>query len=176
MIDRPFGYGSLTRKTPVAEYRWLVMAAIALAAILFRVYAPQFFPYVEYLRLPLLVTVYFSMMRRSPILGVFYGMGVGLAQDALSAHALGIYGIVKTLVGYFAASVSQRFDVERQVSRMVLAFFFLVFHQLLYWILRESMLGQTYQFDLTETLVLAVLNAVVAAPLFHILDKLRIAD
>ena len=176
MIDRPLGYGSLTRKTPVAEYRWLVMAAIALASILFRVYAPQFFPYVEYLRLPLLVTVYFSMMRRSPILGVFYGMGVGLVQDALSAHALGIYGIVKTLVGYFAASVSQRFDVESQVSRMVLAFIFLVFHQVLYWILRESMLGQTYSFDLTETLVLAVLNAVVAVPLFHILDKLRIAD
>lgn len=175
-MDRSLGYGDLTRKSRVAEYRPAATAAIALAAILFRVYVPPFFPYVEYLQLPLLVTVYFSMMRRSPVVGVVYGMSIGLVQDALSAHPLGIYGIVKTLVGYFSASVSQRFDVERQTSRMVLAFFFLLFHQFFYWVLRESVLGQLYTFDVPQTLVVAVLNALVAIPFFHILDKLRVTD
>ncbi len=68
--------------------------------------------YLSYLELPLLVTVYFSLMRRSPIAGVLFGAGIGLAQDSLSRSYFGMFGIVKTLVGYFAASVSQRFDVE----------------------------------------------------------------
>lgn len=176
MINSSASYGDLTRKSRVAEYRWVAMAGIALASILFRVYIPQFFPYVEYLQLPLLVTVYFAMMRRSPMLGIAYGMGIGLAQDALAAHPLGIFGITKTLVGYFAASVSQRFDVDRMGSRMVLAFFFLIFHQFFYWVLRASMLGQAYSFDLAQTLVVGVLNAMVAVPLFHILDKLKVSD
>ena len=36
----------------------------------------------------------------------------GLAQDSLSKNPLGMFGIVKTLVGYFAASVGVRLDVE----------------------------------------------------------------
>ena len=63
----------------------VVIAAIALGAILFQVYVPRFISYLSYLELPLLVTLYFSAMRRSPTLGVFLGMVIGLAQDSLSA-------------------------------------------------------------------------------------------
>ena len=94
-------------------------------------YVPRFITYLSYLELPLLVTVYFALMRRSPMAGVLFGAGIGLAQDSLSHHPLGMFGIVKTLVGYFAASVSQRFDVENPVLRLVLAFFFFFFHQIL---------------------------------------------
>jgi len=37
-----------------------------------------------------------------------------------------MFGIVKTLVGYFAASMSQRFDVQNAGVRLVLGFFFLL--------------------------------------------------
>ena len=58
--------------------------------------------------------------------------------------------------------------------RLVLAFFFFFFHQFFYWVLSRALLGEMLDFDPQQTLVLAVLNAAVAVPLYHILDKLKI--
>ena len=149
---------------------------IPLAAILFQVYVPRFISYLSYLELPLLVTVYFSLVRRSPVAGVFFGAGIGLAQDSLSHHPLGMFGIVKTLVGYFAGSVSQRFEVENSWVRLVLAFFFFFFHQFFYWVLTSALLAEPVGFEPLQTIVMAVLNAMVAVPLFHVLDKLRVTE
>jgi rod shape-determining protein MreD len=44
------------------------------------------------------------------------GALVGLAQDSLSKNPLGMFGIVKTLVGYFAASVGVRLDGHEEQS------------------------------------------------------------
>jgi rod shape-determining protein MreD len=175
MNETPVGFHD-SRKTRISKFNWLALTGIPLAAILFQVYVPQFVRYLAYLELPLLVTVYFSLMRRSPVAGVFIGAGIGLAQDSLSHHYLGMYGLIKTLVGYFAASVSQRFEVDNTIVRIVLAFFFFFFHQFFYWVLSNALLGQTFDFEPTQTLVLAALNAAVAAPLYHVLDKLRITD
>ena len=175
MNDAPAGFHD-SRKTRISRFNWLALTGIPLAAILFQVYIPPFFPYLKYLELPLLVTVYFSLMRRSPIAGVFIGAGIGLAHDSLSHHPLGMYGLVKTLVGYFAASVSQRFEVDNTVVRIVLAFFFFFFHQFFYWVLSHALLGETFDFEPQQTIVLAALNAAVAAPLYHVLDKLRITE
>lgn len=155
------------------KFHAVSLVGIALAAILFQVYVPRFVETLSYLELPLLVTVYFSLMRRSPVAGVLYGACIGVAQDSLSDNPLGMFGIVKTLVGYFAASASQRFNVENPGVRLILSFFFFFFHQFLYWVLGRALLGQSLDFDLQRTLVIAALNAVVAVPLFHILDKLK---
>lgn len=177
MSDFSASYGDAPRKkNRIARYKWAVIAGITIGAILFQVYVPRFLSYLSYLELPLLVTVYFALMRRSPTLGVLLGAGIGLGQDSLSANPLGMFGIVKTLVGYFAATVSQRFDVETSGSRLVLAFFFFIFHQFFYWVLGRALLNQPLGLDLPQTLVMAVLNALVAVPLFRILDKLRMAD
>lgn len=176
MSDFPISFDGPRRKNRIAQYKWAVIAGITLGAILFQVYVPRFISYLSFLELPLLVTVYFSLMRRSPTLGVFLGAMIGLAQDALSANPLGMFGIVKTLVGYFAASVSQRFDVERSGPRLILAFFFFVFHQFFYWVLGRALLNQPISLDLPLTLLMAVLNALVAVPLYHILDKLRVTE
>lgn len=164
------------KKDRRAQYKWLTIIGISLAAILFRVYVPRFFAFLSYLQLPLLVTVYFALMRRSPVAGVLFGAGIGLAEDSLSANPLGMYGIVKTLVGYFAATVSQRFDVERGLVRGVLALFFYIFHQFFYWVLARALLGQPASFVPPVELVLAVLNAAVAVPLYHLLDKLKVSE
>ncbi|HEY2844556.1 MAG TPA: rod shape-determining protein MreD [Bryobacteraceae bacterium] len=152
------------------------LIGIPLAAILFQVYVPRFFTYLAYLEMPLLVTVYFSLMRRSPPSGVLFGMCIGLAQDSLSNQPLGMFGIVKTLVGYFAASIGQRFEANSAVLRLVLAFFFFFFHQFFYWVLARALLAEAVSFQPVQTLVLAILNAAVAVPLFHILDKLKVTE
>jgi len=168
------GFVDPTRKKSSLKIRWVAIVAIPLVAILFQVYVPRFFTLMAYLELPLLVTVYFALMRRSPPAGVLFGAAVGLAQDSLSSHPLGMFGLVKTLVGYFAASVSQRFDVDNSVVRLVLSFFFFFFHRFFYWVLARALLGENLSFELQQTLVMAVLNAAVAVPLYHILDKLKV--
>lgn len=161
------------RESRVSRFQLWVLFVIPLLAILFQVYIPRFFPLLEYLDLPLLVTVYFALMRRSPIAGTFIGAFIGLAQDSLSKNNLGMYGIVNTLVGYFAASVGLRFDVDHPFIRLLLGFFFFFFHQFFFWVLARALLGQQVDFNLQRTLVLGLLNAVVALFLFHFLDRLR---
>src|SRR5580692_11351104 len=93
-----------------ARFRPLILIVVPLVAILFQVYVPRFLPFLSYLELPLLITVHFALTRREPISSLLYGAAIGLIQDSLSNQKIGMYGIVKTLVGYFAASVGLRFD------------------------------------------------------------------
>lgn len=161
------------REIQISRFRAWVLFVIPLIAIVFQVYIPLFFDFLSYLELPLLVTVYFALMRRSPIRGLLVGAFVGLVQDSLSKNPLGMFGIVKTLVGYFAASVGMRFDVEHPLIRLTLAFFFFVFHQFFFWVLTRALIGQQVSFQARRTLLLALLNAFVALTLFHFLDRLR---
>ena len=78
---------------------------------------------------------------------MLFGAGIGLAQDSLSNHPLGMFGIVKTLVGYFAASVSQRFEVESAAGAAGAGVFFFFFHQFFYWVLSRALLGEAVSFD-----------------------------
>lgn len=176
MSDIPAAFTEPPRRSSVSKFKWVSIISVPLAAILFQVYVPRFFTYLAYLEMPLLVTVYFSLAWRSPPSGVLFGMCIGLAQDSLSNHPLGMFGIVKTLVGYFAASVSQRFEANSVLLRLVLALFFFFFHQFFYWVLSRALLGEAVSFEPVQTLVLAVLNAAVAVPLFHILDKLKVTE
>jgi rod shape-determining protein MreD len=163
-----------SRREQASRFRTRVLLIVPLAAILFQVYVPRFFEFLGYLELPLLVTIYFALMRRSQIGGLFIGAFIGLAQDSLSIkQPIGMFGIVKTLVGYFAASVGARIDVEHSMIRFLLTFFFYFFHQFLYWVLMRGLLGKQVPFEIQLTLVLGLLNALVGVTLFHFLDKMR---
>ncbi len=167
---------SSQREGQVSRFPAWVMLMVPLAAILFQVYVPLFFEFLGFLEMPLLVVVYFALMRRSQVGGLLVGTVVGLAQDSLSKNPLGMLGIVNTLVGYFAASVGLRLDVEHPLIRLLLAFFFFLFHQFFYWLMVRALLGQQLAFEAQKTLVLGLLNAVVGISLFHFLDKLRKAS
>jgi rod shape-determining protein MreD len=161
------------REGQISRFPAWVMLVVPLAAILFQVYVPLFFQFLSFLEMPLLVVVYFALMRRSQVGGLVLGALVGLAQDSLSKNPLGMLGIVDTLVGYFAASVGLRLDVDHPLIRLLLAFFFFLFHQFFYWLLAHALLGQQLAFEFQRTLFLGLLNAVVGVALFHFLDKLR---
>ena len=162
------------REGQSTHYRAWVLIAVPLAAILFQVYVPLFFQFLGFLEMPLLVVVYFALMQRSQIRGLMIGAVVGLAQDSLSKNPLGMFGIVKTLVGYFAASVGVRLDVDHFFLRLVLTFFFYLFHQSFYWVMQHALLGQQPAFEFQKWLVLGLLNAVVGVSLFAFLDRLRV--
>jgi len=149
---------------------WILLPVLA---ILFQVYVPRFLSFLSYLELPLLVTVYFSVMRRQPPAGALIGCIIGLAQDSLSYQPLGMFGLVKTVIGYSAASVSLRFDVENSGLRYVMSFGFFIAHQFLFWGLSHMLLGSHDDLKIPQTLIAAVLNGVVALPLFQVFDKLK---
>ena len=67
---------------------------------------------------------YLSLTQRSQVGGLLTGALIGLAQDSLSKNPLGMFGICKTLVGYFAASIGVHFNVENTFIRLFLSFFF----------------------------------------------------
>jgi len=165
---------SSQREGQISRFRAWVLFAVPLAAILFQVYIPLFFPQLRFMEMPLLVVVYFALMRRSQISGLLVGAVIGLAQDSLTSKSpLGMFGIVNTLVGYFAASIGLKLDVDHPFIRLLLAFFFYVFHQVFYWVLARALLGQQAALNIQQILVLGLLNAVIGAALFHFLDRLR---
>lgn len=161
------------RRNRIVRLKPAVMVLVPLIAILFQVYVPRFFQYLGYLELPLLVTVYYALMRRQPIPGLLFGAIVGLGQDSLNQHPIGMYGIVKTLVGYFAASVSMRFDVDNPIFQFLLGLFFFFFHQFFYWVESRALLGQQIDFNVQQTFLFGLLNAAVALPLFMVLDRMK---
>jgi rod shape-determining protein MreD len=165
---------SSQREGQVSRFRAWVLFAVPLAAIGFHLYVPLFFPQLRFMEMPLLVVVYFALMRRSQISGLLVGAGIGLVQDSLTSKSpLGMFGIVNTLVGYFAASVGLRLDVDHPFIRFLLSFFFYMFHQVFYWVLARALLGQQVALNMQQILVLGLLNAIIGSALFHFLDRLR---
>jgi rod shape-determining protein MreD len=66
-----------------------------------------------------------------------------------------------------------RFDVDNPVLQFVLGLFFFFFHQFFYWVLSRALLSQMVEFNLSQTILFGLLNAVVAVPLFAVLDRIR---
>lgn len=159
------------------RFQVVALVLLTLVAIVGKFYLPRLLPNSEWLELPLLLTIYFGLMRRSQISSLFFGAFVGLAEDLLSPANLpiGMYGITKTLVGYFASSISVRFNVENSFIRFILSFFFYFFHAFFYWIMRRALLGQLVPFGMQETAVHGALNALMAIPLFILLDRMKLA-
>lgn len=161
------------RERQASRFRAWVLFAVPLAALLFQISVPRFFQFLGFLDMPLLVVIYFSLMWRSQVRGLAFGAVIGLAQDSLSHDPLGMFGIDKTLVGYFAASVGVRLDVDNVFLRLLLSFFFYMFHQCLYWVMARALLDHMAVFEWQHWLILGLLNAAVGVSLFHFLDKLR---
>ena len=143
-----------------------------MAAILFQVYSPRFAPFLQFLELPLLVTVYFALMRRAAAQGILIGAVIGLMQDAFSHNPIGLYGIAKTVTGYFAATLSQHVDGEDAGIRFLVGSGFYFLHQVFYLLLCNLLLAQQLPLELLQSLLFGALNGAIAVPLFGLLDRL----
>jgi rod shape-determining protein MreD len=151
---------------------WVVLVT-PLAALLFQVYVPLYFPLARYLELTLLVTVYLAVSRRGPVAGAVTGALIGLVQDSLSNQPIGVFGMVKTVIGYGAASLGVRLDTEHAAVRLGLGCFFFAAHQLLYEAVKRGLLGTPSGLPLWQTLAATLVNGVAGVALFYLLDKLR---
>jgi rod shape-determining protein MreD len=101
-----------------------VTVLVPVGFIILQALLPRPFPKLAILDLPLIATIFFAVGRRSPIAGTLTGAAIGLLQDALTNQYIGINGITKALIGYTAASIGFKVDVESITTRILMIFGF----------------------------------------------------
>jgi rod shape-determining protein MreD len=156
---------------PVPLYLAAPVVAVVLQALL-----PRLFGRFPYFDLPLVVTVYFALGRRSPIQGMLMGGILGVFEDALTHHAIGINGIAKTIAGYLAASVGVRIDVQNTTIRLLLNFVLSLLCSAIVVFVNRVLLGLELHWNWLSMLFEAIGNSVIALILFPLLDRFQTRD
>ena len=158
----------------VHKYYGGVVALSVILSLILQAFVPVHIRWASYLELPLLVTIYFGLSKRNPSSGLLLGMVIGLLQDSLSRTPLGLYGIAKTLVGFLASSIGARIDVEHPIARFMLTICFYIFHHAIFALTHQLLLARHDESYFTLAILIAALvNAVIAAGLFPLLDRFR---
>lgn len=160
----------------VYRFHGWALALVAVTALLLQALAPLRFPRAAALDLPLLITIYFAFNRRSQVEGLLLGAVIGLAQDSLGPGPIGVFGMVKTVIGYLASSLGVRIDLENQGSRLLLVFGFYYIHMGLFLLLQRVFLERPVELPGWGSLAVALVNAVSAVIIFGLLDRLRQRD
>jgi rod shape-determining protein MreD len=164
------------RDLGIRRYPMLVYVLTPLVALVLQAWLPRLLGGYAWFDLPLVVTVYFALVRRDPIQGTLMGSGLGLFEDALTHHAIGVNGVAKTVVGFLAGSVGVRIDVENTTIRLLLTFALSLLSSAIYLFIYRILLGLELDWSWLAELMKAVGNTVVALVLFHLLDRLQIRD
>ncbi len=164
------------RDMEIHRYPLLVYALVPLTALVLQAWLPRVLGNYAWFDLPLVVTVYFALGRRSPIQGTIMGAAMGLFEDALSHHAIGVNGIAKTVVGFLAASVGIRIDVENYTIRVLLNFLLSLLSSAIFLFVYRVLLGLDLEWDWLTQLFIAIGNSVVALILFPLLDRFQIRE
>jgi rod shape-determining protein MreD len=161
------------REVEVFRVRPATLWVTILLALLLQTFLPLKIPLAGLMDFPLLVTVYFTLVRQHKIFGIALGTGLGLMQDALSHGYIGMLGMAKALVGYLAASAAIRFNVESLFARSVVTASLILFHNLCLAGLQHALLDSPPLF-LPLNLASAVLvNVALSLILFPVLDRFR---
>jgi rod shape-determining protein MreD len=160
-------------KIEVHKFSWPAAIFIPLLALFFQAFVPARVHFFEIFDIPLLVTIFFSVSRRSPVGGLLTGAAIGLVQDALTHLPIGIYGIAKTIVGYAASSLGVKIDVENPGSRLLLTLGFYVVHQAVFFMVARGLVGENLAWRWGHTALVGLANALLAVVLFAVLDKFK---
>jgi rod shape-determining protein MreD len=164
-----------TSREQIEVYRFSLPVAILvpLLAVFLQAFLPLRFAWFSIFDLPLLVVIFFAMARRSPVAGLLTGACIGLLQDSLTHHPIGMYGIAKTFVGYGASSLGVKLDVESVGTRLLVTTVFYVIHEVLYFLIARGMVRLDLRWSWPHELGSAVANAVLAVFLFALMDRLK---
>jgi rod shape-determining protein MreD len=164
-----------TSREQIEVYRFSLPVAVLvpLLAIFLQAFIPLRFPFFSMFDLPLLVVIFFAMARRSPVAGLLTGAFIGLLQDSLTHHPIGVYGIAKTFVGYGASSLGVKLDVESVGTRLLVTTTFYVIHEVLYFMIARGMVRLDLHWSWPHELGSAIANAVLGVFLFALMDRLK---
>ena len=144
-----------------------------LLALLLQTFLPLKIPLAGLMDFPLLVTVYFTLVRQNKIFGIALGTGLGLMQDALSHGYVGMFGMAKALVGYLAASAAIRFNVESLLARSVVTASLVLLHNLCMAGLQHALLDSPPAFMALDLASAVLVNVALSLIVFPVLDRVR---
>lgn len=164
------------RDVEVRSYPLLVYALAPLVALVLQAWLPRVSRGYVFYDLPLVVTIYFALGRRSPIQGMFMGATLGIMQDALTHNAIGLNGIAKTVAGFLAASMGLRIDVENHTIRVITTLALSVLCSAIYLFINRVLLGLVTEWSWLVEVLRAVGNAVIAFIVFPLMDRTQLAD
>jgi len=164
-----------TSREEIEVHKFSVLTTIGIPAlaIFIQVFVSSRLTFLKLFDIPLIVTVFFAVSRRSQMAGMLTGCAIGLAQDALTHLPIGIYGISKTIVGYAASSIGVKVDVDNPGSRFLMVFFFTFLHDVLYVIVSRQLLGLPSSFRFLHEVSAGFANAVLAVLLFTLMDRTK---
>jgi rod shape-determining protein MreD len=164
------------RDMEIHRFPLLIYTLVPLLSLVLQSWLPRVAGRYSWFDLPLVVTVYFALARRNPMQGAVMGSAIGLFEDALSHHAIGINGIAKTAVGFLAGSVGIRIDVDNHTIRVLLNFALSLLSSAIYLFVTRFLLGLAIDWSWLTELLRAVGNSLIALVLFPLLDRLQIRD
>ncbi len=164
-----------TSQEQIEVYRFSLPVAIAvpLIAVFLQAFLPRQLPFFSIFDLPLLITIFFAVARRSQVAGLLTGAVIGLLQDSLTGNPIGLYGISKTVVGYGASSLGVKLDVENIGARFLVTLFFYIVHEAVYLVLSRGLVGLPQPWSWAHELGSGLANAFLAVALFALLDKFK---
>jgi len=161
-------------QTEVYRFSFPVAIGVPLVVILLQAFLPLRMPFLGLFDLPLLITIFFAVARRSQVSGMLPGALIGLVQDSLSHQHIGLYGIAKTVVGYGASSLGVKLDVENAGTRLLLTFVFYRVHQVVYFGVARGLVGLSLSWSWQHELWSAIANAILSVFLFLAMDRLKL--
>ncbi len=174
MVRRSFAN---RRQLEEHHFHPVVLLAISLCALFLHAYLPHIWRPLDILDLPLIVVLYFSISWRSRIQGTLLGTAVGLMQDLPSNQYIGVNGIAKAMIGYAAASIGLKVDVDNVVTRALLNFGFFLLQSMLLFTITHFLLGSSDgALRWVHELIRAAINAAIAVPIFFLLDRTRMNE
>ncbi|MGA2216972.1 MAG: rod shape-determining protein MreD [Terracidiphilus sp.] len=168
--------GDFSRDLEVRRYPLLVYGLAPLTALVLQAWLPRLMVGYTWFDLPLVIVVYFSLVHRIPIQGTVMGAGMGLFEDALTGHAIGVNGIAKTVVGFLASSLGVRIDVENLTIRLGLTFLFSLLSSGIFVFVYRGLLGMSSDWNWMNEAFKAIGNTLIALVLFPALDRLQIRE
>lgn len=165
------------RDLEIHRFPALLYAVAILASLILQAFVPRLVGANHiWFDFPLVITVYFALGQRSPIQGMLIGGMLGLFEDALTGHPIGVNGIAKTIAGYLAASVGIRIDVQNIIIRVLLNFGLTLVCAGINLFIHRGLLGMDLEWNWVSSLFQAIGNSVIALFLFPLLDRFQIRD
>ncbi|QNI36501.1 rod shape-determining protein MreD [Edaphobacter albus] len=144
---------------------------VPIAAIVVQVLLSKLYWRFSLLDLPLIVTIFFAVSRRSPAAGTLTGAAIGLMQDALTGRPIGVNGMAKSVIGYIASSIGISVDVDSLTTRIVMNFAFSLLNSGILFLIDQRLLGlSNIHLQWIQELLRALGNTVIAIPVFLLLD------
>ena len=157
----------------VYKFNPAVTIGVPFVALVMQAFIPVKLHFFSAFDLPLLVTIFFAVARRSQVSGCLTGAAIGLFQDALTHQPLGVYGIAKAVIGYAASSLGAKIDVENPGSRLLMTFGFFLVHEAIYIVVARYLVAMNLTWLWGRELRDAFANAVLAVVVFAVLDKFK---